>query len=128
MEGAQLLSAAVVRIAKTIALLFVSNSFMTVAWYGHLKHRNSPLLLAIVGSWSIALLEYMFQVPANRIGSTQMSLTQLKVLQETITLTVFTGYAWFAFRESLRWNTAVSMLLIIGAVFFAFIGGTGRVR
>jgi uncharacterized protein (DUF486 family) len=99
---------------------------MTVAWYGHLKHKSSPLFLAILVSWSIALFEYMFQVPANRIGSAQFSLTQLKVMQECITLAVFVIYALIIYRESLKWNTIVSMLLVVLAVYFAFIGGAAK--
>jgi uncharacterized protein (DUF486 family) len=114
------------RTLKTVGLLVVSNTFMTVAWYGHLKHKSSPLLLAILVSWGIALFEYMFQVPANRIGSAQFSLTQLKVMQECITLAVFIVYALVMYRESLKWNTVVSMLLVVAAVYFAFIGGSGK--
>ena len=103
-----------------VTLLVISNTFMTMAWYGHLKHKNWPLLAAILVSWLIALAEYMFQVPANRIGSGQFSLTQLKVSQECITLIVFVVYAAIVFREPVKWNNVVSMLFIIGAVFFAF--------
>ena len=80
------------------------------------------MLLAIVASWAIALLEYCFQVPANRIGFAVMSLIQLKILQEVITLIVFTVFAFFVFGQALKWNYAVSYLLIIGAVYFAFRG------
>lgn len=114
------------RIVQTILLLIVSNTFMTIAWYGHLKHKKTPLIAAIVVSWLIAFFEYVFQVPANRIGSSRLSLTQLKVMQECITLAVFVVYAMLVFREPIRWNTLVSMLLIVAAVFFAFLGGTGR--
>jgi uncharacterized protein (DUF486 family) len=103
-----------------IGLLFISNTFMTIAWYGHLKHKNWPLVAAIIVSWLIALAEYTFQVPANRIGSTKFSLTQLKVSQECITLIVFMVYAAIVFREPVKWNTLLSMLFIVGAVFFAF--------
>jgi uncharacterized protein (DUF486 family) len=103
-----------------VGLLFISNTFMTIAWYGHLKHKNWPLVAAIVVSWLIALAEYTFQVPANRIGSTKFSLTQLKVSQECITLIVFMVYAAIVFREPVKWNTLLSMLFIVGAVFFAF--------
>ena len=106
---------------KTIALLVVSNLFMTVAWYGHLKHRNAPLIFAIISSWLIALFEYLFQVPANRLGYGQFTLTQLKVMQECITLIVFTLFALVAFKESIKWNNLVSYLLIVGAVYFAFL-------
>jgi len=105
---------------KTIALLVVSNLFMTVAWYGHLKHRNAPLIFAIISSWLIAFFEYLFQVPANRLGYGRFTLTQLKVMQECITLVVFTVFALVAFKESIKWNNVVSYLFIVGAVYFAF--------
>jgi len=105
---------------KTIALLVVSNIFMTVAWYGHLKHRNAPLFFAIISSWLIAFFEYLFQVPANRLGYGRFTLTQLKVMQECITLIVFTLFAFVAFKESIKWNNLVSYLFIVGAVYFAF--------
>jgi uncharacterized protein (DUF486 family) len=111
------------RVASTVVLLIISNTFMTIAWYGHLKHKSSPLLIAIVASWGIAFLEYLFQVPANRIGSAQFSLSQLKIMQECITLGVFVVYAFVAFKEPVRWNNVVAMLLVIGAVAFTFIGG-----
>ena len=105
---------------KTIVLLIISNTFMTVAWYGHLKFKQAPLLATIVVSWAIAFFEYVFQVPANRIGSSYFSLTQLKIMQECITLIVFTVFALLVFREPLRWNNLVSYVLLIGAVAFAF--------
>ena len=105
---------------KTVALLIISNTFMTVAWYGHLKYKKAPLVVTIVASWGIALFEYVFQVPANRIGSNYFSLTQLKIMQECITLVVFTVFAFLVFREQLRWNNLVSYALLIGAVGFAF--------
>ncbi|HZJ42661.1 MAG TPA: DMT family protein [Pyrinomonadaceae bacterium] len=105
---------------KTIALLVVSNLFMTVAWYGHLKHRNAPLIFAIISSWLIAFFEYLFQVPANRLGYGRFTLTQLKVMQECITLVVFTVFALVAFKESIKWNNLVSYLFLVGAVYFAF--------
>src|SRR3954451_5883418 len=92
-----------------VLLLTISNTFMTIAWYGHLKHKSQALWAAILLSWLIALAEYIFQVPANRIGSTKLSLTQLKVSQECITLVVFLIYAFVAFREVPRWNTLVAM-------------------
>jgi uncharacterized protein (DUF486 family) len=106
---------------KTVLLLTVSNVFMTLAWYGHLKFKHSALWMAIISSWGLALFEYMFQVPANRIGSTVLSITQLKILQEAITLTVFTVIAYLLFGETLKWNNFVSYALLIGAVFFAFL-------
>jgi uncharacterized protein (DUF486 family) len=107
---------------KFVLLLTVSNTFMTMAWYGHLKHKSTALWVAILTSWLIAFAEYVFQVPANRIGSRVFSLTQLKVGQECITLAVFLVYAFVVFREVPRWNTMVSMALIVGAVYFAFLG------
>ncbi|HJT68057.1 MAG TPA: DMT family protein [Pyrinomonadaceae bacterium] len=101
-------------------LLFISNTFMTVAWYGHLKYKHSSLWLAIVASWAIAFFEYVFQVPANRIGANYFSLTQLKIMQECITLIVFTVFAFIVFNEQLRWNNIVSYALLIAAVAFAF--------
>jgi uncharacterized protein (DUF486 family) len=95
---------------------------MTLAWYGHLKHKSSALWLAILASWGLALFEYVFQVPANRIGSEVLSVTQLKILQECITLTIFTVMAYFMFGETLKWNNVVSYLFLVGAVVFAFWG------
>jgi uncharacterized protein len=105
----------------TVLLLTCSNFFMTVAWYGHLKYTKSPLILVILASWGIALLEYFFQVPANRIGFTALTLTQLKIVQEVITLLVFTAFAFLVFGQPLRWNYGVSYLFIVGAVYFAFL-------
>jgi len=105
---------------RTIALLTISNIFMTFAWYGHLKYRNSPLWIAIVASWSIALLEYCFMVPANRIGSYQFSTAQLKTIQEVITLLVFAGFSLLYLKEEFKWNYLVAFGLMVGAVFFMF--------
>lgn len=105
---------------KTVLLLIISNIFMTIAWYGHLKYKSKPLLWVIIISWAIALPEYIFQVPANRIGSQTFSVTQLKILQECVTLVVFTAIAYLLFGETLKWNHMVSYALIVGAVFFAF--------
>lgn len=107
---------------KTVCLLIVSNIFMTVAWYGHLKDKSRPLIAAILLSWGLAFFEYLFQVPANRLGYGTFTLTQLKILQECITLVVFTVFAFLVFREPLKWNYGVSYLLIVGAVYFAFKG------
>ena len=106
---------------KTVVLLVISNIFMTLAWYGHLKHKSSPLWLAVIASWGLAFFEYVFQVPANRIGSETFSVTQLKILQEAITLAVFTVLAYFLFGETLKWNNVVSYALLVGAVYFAFL-------
>lgn len=108
-------------LAKTLGLLLISNLFMTFAWYAHLKDMKSkPLLLAIAVSWGIALFEYMFQVPANRIGSTALSLPQLKILQEVVTLAVFAPFALFYMRVPLTWNYAWAALCMVGAVYFIF--------
>ena len=105
---------------KTIALLMASNLFMTVAWYGHLKYKNKTLWLVILVSWSIAFFEYCLQVPANRIGSNYFTVTQLKVMQEIITLTVFTGFSILYFKESFKWNHLAGFLCLVAAVFFVF--------
>lgn len=107
-------------VAVAVILLICSNAFMTLAWYGHLKHTKSPLIIAILASWGIAFFEYCFQVPANRIGYTALSLTQLKILQEVITLVVFTVFAFLVFDQVPKWNYLVSYALIVGAVYFAF--------
>ena len=105
---------------KTVLLLTVSNVFMTTAWYGHLKYKKSPLILAILVSWGIAFVEYCFQVPANRIGHSQYSAAQLKTIQEVITLIVFCVFSVVYLKESIKWNYFVGFLMIIGAVFFIF--------
>ncbi len=103
-----------------VLLLVCSNVFMTFAWYGHLKSLSAaPLWTAIVVSWGIAFFEYLLQVPANRIGFQTLSLGQLKVMQEVITLGVFVVFAWLVLGERLTWNYGVSFLLILGAVYFA---------
>ena len=108
-------------LAKTLGLLLISNLFMTFAWYAHLKDMKSkPLILAIAVSWGIALFEYLFQVPANRIGSTALSLPQLKILQEVITLAVFVPFALFYMRVPFTWNYAWAALCMVGAVYFIF--------
>ena len=105
---------------KTIALLLVSNIFMTFAWYGHLKYRSSPLWIVIIISWLIAFFEYCFQVPANRIGSYQYTTAQLKTIQEVITLVVFSVFSIIYLKEEFKWNYAVGFSFIIAAVFFIF--------
>ena len=108
-------------IAKTIALLVISNLFMTIAWYAHLRNlAQRPWLIAALASWGIALFEYLFQVPANRIGHTELSLGQLKILQEVITLAVFVPFAWLYMREPVRLNYLWAALCMCGAVFFMF--------
>jgi uncharacterized protein (DUF486 family) len=108
----------------TILLLFISNTFMTFAWYGHLKHKTAPLWAAIIVSWLIALGEYCFQVPANRIGYGEFTGYQLKIIQESITIVVFVAFAYFYLGEPVRWNYAVSFVCILAAVFFGFWGRT----
>lgn len=106
---------------QTILLLLASNVFMTFAWYGHLKNLStSPWYIAALVSWGIALFEYLLQVPANRIGATQMSLGQLKILQEVITLTVFVPFAVFYMGQPLKWDYLWAGLCMMGAVFFIF--------
>ena len=107
---------------RTVLLLIGSNIFMTFAWYGHLKHRNAPLFVAIVVSWLIAFGEYCLQVPANRIGYGEFTGYQLKLIQEVITLVVFVVFAYLYLGESLRWNHAAAFLCLLGAVGFAFWG------
>ncbi len=110
----------------TVFLLIISNTFMTFAWYGHLKHRDAPLWEVILVSWLIALGEYCFQVPANRIGFGQFSGFQLKIIQESITMVVFVAFAWFYLGEPLRWNYVASFLCIIAAVVFGFWGSPAK--
>lgn len=105
---------------QTIILLTISNIFMTFAWYGHLKFKDSPIWLAIGISWGIAFLEYCFQVPANRIGSYEFSTAQLKTIQEVITLITFCVFSVTYLREDLKWNYVVGFLFMVGAVFFVF--------
>ena len=116
----------------TVLLLVVSNIFMTFAWYGHVKLQQmrvltdaTPLIVVILMSWGLAFVEYAFQVPANRFGyignGGQFSLVQLKVIQEVISITIFTVFTVLFFRgEPLRWNHFVAFLLLIMAVYFAF--------
>lgn len=105
---------------KTIFLLTISNIFMTFAWYGHLKHRAAPLWIVILASWGIAFFEYCFQVPANRWGYGEFSASQLKIIQEVITLSVFAIFSVMYLREPFRWNYAAASLLIIAAVALVF--------
>ncbi len=108
-------------ILKTVLLLAASNVFMTFAWYAHLKDMKSkPLIFAILISWFIALFEYCFQVPANRIGHQVLSLPQLKIIQEVITLTIFIPFAIFYMKTPLSWNYIFACLCLLGAVFFIF--------
>jgi uncharacterized protein (DUF486 family) len=104
----------------TIGLLLIANIFMTFAWYGHLKFKESPLLTVILISWSIAFIEYCFQVPANRIGHGYFTAAQLKAIQEIITLLVFAVFSILYLGESLRWNHLVGFALLVLAAFFLF--------
>ena len=105
-------------------LLGFSNLFMTIAWYGHLKTLDDrPWWIAALVSWGIALFEYLLQVPANRIGHTQFSVAQLKILQEVITLSVFAPFAVFYLREPLKLDYLWAALCMMGAVYFMFRGG-----
>lgn len=105
-----------------IVLLAASNIFMTFAWYGHLKYKSAPLLVAIVVSWGIAFIEYCFAVPANRIGHSVYSAAELKTIQEVITLAVFATFSVLFLNEPLTVNHAVGFLLIIAGAFFVFRG------
>lgn len=112
----------------TVALLILSNIFMTFAWYGHLKFKAAPLWEVIVISWLIAFLEYCFQVPANRFGSYQFSTAQLKVMQEVITLMVFSGFSILYLKEQLKWNYIAAFALVISAVFLVFLDCRGNTQ
>jgi uncharacterized protein (DUF486 family) len=104
----------------TIVLLTISNIFMTIAWYGHLKYRQAPLFKVILVSWLIAFAEYCFQVPANRIGSYEFSAVQLKTIQEVITLVVFSGFSVWYLGDELKWNYFVGFGLMAMAVWVIF--------
>jgi uncharacterized protein (DUF486 family) len=113
-------------VLTTIGLLSLSNVFMTFAWYAHLKElRSQPWFIAALVSWGIALFEYLLQVPANRAGYAVMSISQLKILQEVITLSVFVPFAYLYLREPLKLDYLWAALCILGAVFFIFRGRLG---
>jgi uncharacterized protein (DUF486 family) len=108
-------------VARTILLLALSNLFMTIAWYGHLKNlSHKPWYIAALVSWGIALFEYLLQVPANRIGYTALELGQLKLLQEVITLAVFVPFAVLYMKEPMRLNYLWAGCCLVGAVYFVF--------
>ena len=108
-------------VAVTALMLAASNVFMTFAWYGHLKHLNSkPWWIAAFVSWGIALFEYLLQVPANRIGFSEMSLAQLKIMQEVITLAVFVPFAVFYMGQTVKMNYLYAGACLLGAVYFIF--------
>ena len=111
-------------VVTSALLLAASNIFMTFAWYAHLKNLSAkPWWIAALASWGIALFEYLLQVPANRIGYTQLSLAQLKILQEVITLGVFVPFAVLYMRQPLKWDYLWAALCVVGAVYFMFRGG-----
>ena len=113
------------KITLTVVLLLVaSNTFMTIAWYGHLRYRHAALIVTILVSWLIALPEYAFQVPANRIGYGQFSATQLKIIQEVVSLSVFAVFIFFYLGEKPTWRSAVAFVLVIAAV--ALVSGDGN--
>ncbi len=108
---------------STILLLIGSNLFMTYAWYGHLKDlRTRPLVFVIIFSWSVALLEYCLQVPANRIGYQYFTLGQLKVIQEIITMVVFAGFVTFYMKQPVKLDFLWACLCLVGAAYFMFRG------
>ncbi len=108
-------------VLKTVFLLVLSNLFMTIAWYAHLKHLNDrPWWIAALASWGVALFEYLLQVPANRIGYTVLSLPQLKIMQEVITLAVFVPFAVFYMHEPVKLDFLWAGLCLMGAVYFIF--------
>jgi uncharacterized protein (DUF486 family) len=108
-------------LAQTVLLLVASNIFMTFAWYAHLKELNAkPWYIAALVSWGVALFEYLFQVPANRIGHTQMSVGQLKIIQEVITLSVFVPFSVLYLREPIKLDYLWAGLCLCGAVYFVF--------
>jgi uncharacterized protein (DUF486 family) len=110
----------------SIGLLVCSNVFMTFAWYAHLKElNNKPWIIAALVSWGIALFEYMFQVPANRIGYTELSVGQLKIIQEVITLSVFVPFSVMYLKEPLKLDYLWAGLCLLGAVYFVFRGKMG---
>lgn len=109
-----------IRAIAPVFLLLISNIFMTFAWYGHLKFKSSALWLVILVSWGIALFEYCFQVPANRLGYGVYNAAQLKTIQEVITLVVFSFFSVFYLKEQFKWNYLVGFAFIILAVFFIF--------
>ena len=105
-----------------ILLLLGSNIFMTIAWYGHLRFKETPLIGVILVSWGIALAEYCLAVPANRWGNAVYTTAQLKTMQEVITLVIFAGFSIFYLKEAFTWNHAIGFALIAGGAFFVFRG------
>ena len=105
-----------------ILLLFASNVFMTIAWYGHLRYKDLPLATVVIASWLIAFVEYWLAVPANRYGHAVYSAAELKTIQEVITLIVFAGFSVVYLKEALTWNHAIGFALIAAGAFFVFRG------
>ena len=112
----------------TVLLLLLSNAFMTVAWYGHLRFKTSPLWIVVPVSWLIALPEYALQVPANRYGYGLLSATQLKILQEAISVTLFVVFGYFFLKESPTWRTGLAFAMIVGAVVLAASDGSSHAQ
>jgi uncharacterized protein (DUF486 family) len=113
---------------RTVGLLILSNAFMTIAWYGHLKYKAAPIILTILVSWLIALPEYALQVPANRYGHGEFSAPQLKIIQEAISIAVFVAFSVLYLRETPNWRTGLAMVLILAAVALAVSPGGGSAR
>lgn len=105
---------------KPVVLLTISNIFMTFAWYGHLRFKNKALWIVVLSSWGLAFFEYIFQVPANRLGSNYFTTAQLKIIQEVITLTVFSIFSVVYLKEKFTMNYLYAFICILGAVFFIF--------
>jgi uncharacterized protein len=105
-----------------ILLLIASNVFMTLAWYGHLRFKETPLITVIFVAWGIAFVEYCLAVPANRLGSAVYTTAQLKTMQEVITLVVFAGFSVLYLKEPITWNYAIGFALIAAGAFFVFRG------
>jgi uncharacterized protein len=105
-----------------ILLLIASNVFMTLAWYGHLRFKEAPLVTVIFAAWGIAFIEYCLAVPANRFGSAVYTTAQLKTIQEVITLLVFAGFSVLYLKEPITWNYAIGFVLIAAGAFFVFRG------
>lgn len=117
-----MLSTLVSTYTRPILLLIGSNVFMTLAWYGHLRFKQVPLMGVIVASWAIAFIEYCMAVPANRWGSAVYTTAQLKTMQEVITLLVFAGFSIIYLKEPMTWNYAIGFALIVGGAYFVFRG------
>ena len=107
----------------TVLLLIGSNIFMTFAWYGHLKYKSAPILIAILASWLIALAEYCLQVPANRLGDERFTVAQLKMMQEVITLVVFAVFSVLYLGRPVHWTYAAASVCLLAAIFFVFVLG-----